>query len=150
MNAKKVFGVGLLLFVVGMMSLTAIPSVHADPYQTTWVDYHVQDIFGQTVLTTNLTQYWMYNGSAITWFAPPQYTWVKPWWLVWAYSSGLKTGTWVIQPYSYNIAWGTGHWDMGIPTPWGNIVLTQSVYSEIGYCGNGSYWYTAGPGYISS
>ncbi len=159
-RAKVLFGI-LLLVGAGLMVLSVMPNVHAaawpggsgggsgDSWKSVTATYEWKDVFGATVVTTHLTQNWKYNGGSITWHSNPQFTWSKAWWLVWAYESGIKTGTWVENPGWYNIAWGTGHWNVGVPTPWGTLGLSQDLYTKIGYYGNGDYWTSAGFGYIS-
>jgi len=139
----------LLLLGAGLVVMAMTPAANADTWKSVTATAHWKNAFGQTIITTKLTQNWMYTGSKITWYGKPQYTWSKAWWVVWAYESGLKTGTWVENPEHYNIGWGTGHWNVGIPTPWGNVGLTQDLYTKIGYYDNGDYWTESGFGYLS-
>jgi len=75
--------------------------------------------------------------------------WTKQWWLVWAYASDLKTETWVEIPGRYNIGWGTGHWNIGIPIGGGVLGLQQDADTQIGYYGNGNFWTKCGTSYIA-
>ncbi|MCD6370651.1 MAG: hypothetical protein J7L63_04060 [Thermoplasmata archaeon] len=144
----KIFGICLIAIFLGLLVMTC-----AQPGGAEWTGVTAttewKNVFGQTIITTELTQNWMYTGSKITWYSKPQYTWSKAWWVVWVYESGLKTGTWVENPGHYNIGWGTGHWNVGIPTPWGTVGLTQDLYTKIGYYDNGNYWTKSGFGYLS-
>ncbi len=145
----KVGIAALLLLSVGVVIMSVVPPAHADTWTSVTATYQWKDIFGATVVTTKLEQNWIYNGYSITWYSKPHYTWSKAWWLVWAYESGLKTGTWIEIPGYYNVGWGTGHWNVGVPTPWGTLGLTQDLYTKIGYYGDGTYYTSAGFGYLS-
>ncbi len=139
-----------VLVMSGLTNARVIGGGEGESYWTTHTTtYNWKDVFGLTVVTTKLTQNWEYTGTEITWHSKPQYTWSKAPWLLWAYVSGMKSGTWVENPGHYYIGWGTGHWNVGIPSPWGNIGLSQDLYTEIGYYDDGSYWDTAGFGYLS-
>ena len=147
-RVKILFGI-LLLVGVGLIGLTAVPNVHAAASQSVTATYYWKDMWGATVMTTQLTQNWEYTGSAITWHSNPQYTWSKAWWAVFGYGYGIRTGTWVEHPGWYNIGWGTGHFGAGIPTPFGTWGFYQSLHTEIGYYGNGVYWTSSGFGYLA-
>ena len=131
-----------LILLAFIFSVTIISVAQANNVQPSFTATYT-DVFGATVLTTDLQTAFNYNGVSITWYQPAhqvQYITTNAWWLVWYSINGKQTGLSVENPGWENQAWGTAHWSFGIPTPWGTIGVNENVDSQIYYYAYG-YWY---------